>query len=652
MNMKILRKFAYLYWILTPAYRRAEDDGHWEGGSQKSAIGSPFKKCRVMKKTYSILFLCILFLNTVTAFADQYCVSHRNFFTPKYPKGFTHFNYANPLALKGGEIALTARQNGFDTFNPFILKGTPPEGIELLHATLMTVPLDDPTVAYPYVAESIHIASDKKSVVFNLNKNAVFHDGSPVTSKDVVFTFDLLKKHGLPHHIMALGDVARVTRLGQYQVKFTFKKPSTLLPFLIAKLPVLSKVFYLAYPFDETTLVPPLGSGPYEIDAFRVGEFIAYKRVRQWWGSALPSASGQYNFDKVIYRYFKTRDAVVAALARNVVDYNWEWGIARWLKDYNFPAVQAKKVIKIDAKKPYPHGLNAIFLNTRKPHLQDRRVRKALNLLFNFEWLNHTVFFDHYTRNKSIYMDTGFGAEGKPSAEEVALLKTYKASIYPPEAAFLEFIPPLNSKGGVMRVHFEEALALLESAGWRIQKDVLTHPVMGAFRLEFLFSSPVHEKQYQEYFSTLKRFGIEVHAQSVDPAAFMARVKNFDYDAVLYFMPSFHVPGLEQEAMWSSQSAPVSGSLNLAGVKNELVDDLIDKILQAASLPQLHVYASLLDRVLSWGYYIIPMWAPSLIHVAYWDKFSFVPVVENILYPHAWWTKSSCKNSGKNSGNS
>ncbi|MCX7124128.1 MAG: ABC transporter substrate-binding protein, partial [Gammaproteobacteria bacterium] len=361
--------------------------------------------------------------------------------------------------------------------------------------------------------------------------------------------------------------------------------------------------------------------------------------VRQWWGRALPSACGQYNFDKVMYRYFKNKDAIVAALARNLVDYNWEWGIARWLNDYNFPAVTLGKVVKKDVKKPYPHGLNAIFLNTRKPHLQDRRVRKALNLLFNFEWLNHTVFFEHYGRNKSIYMDTGFGAEGVPSEKEKKYFKNYEADSYPPEASVLEFTPTINSQGGIMRCHFEEALMLLESAGWRIKEGVLTHPVMGPFRLQFLFSNPVYEKQYQEYFLTLKRFGIDVHAQSMDSTAFMARVKNFDYDAVLYFMPSFHVPGLEQENMWGSQAAGTSGSFNLAGVKNVVVDDLVQKIMGATTRAYLHFYSGLLDRILNWGYYIIPMWNPPLIHVAYWNKFSFIPAAENILYPHAWWMK-------------
>jgi len=595
-----------------------------------------------MKKIYYTLYLCAALMAGFKASADQYFVSHRHFFTPKYPQGFTHFSYANPVAPKGGEIALASRQSNFDTFNPYILKGTPPDGIELLHATLMTVPLDDPNVAYPYVADSLHISKDQTSVIFNLNKTATFHDGSSITSKDVVFTFDLLKKHGLPQYSLALAEVLSVKRIDRHTVQFTFRKSSKLLPFLIAKLPVLSKDFYLSYPFHESTLLPPLGSGPYEIDAFRPGEFISYKRVRQWWARGLPSAQGQYNFDKVTYRYFKTKDSVVAALARNLVDYNWEWGIGRWLKEYNFPAIQAGNVIKKSIKKPYPHGLNAIFLNTRKPHLQDRRVRKALNILFNFEWLNHTLFFDHYVRNKSLYMDTGFGAEGAPSAEEVSMLKTYDPALYPPETSVLKFKPSRNSPGGVLRIHFEEALNLLQSAGWRIQNGVLSHPVMGPFRLQFLFSSPIYEKQYQEYFTTLKRFGIEVKTQAIDPTAFMARVKNFDYDAVLYFMPNFHVPGLEQKNMWGSGAANLPGSLNLSGIKNPVVDDLVAKIIETDSLSKMHIYTALLDRILNWGYTIIPLWAPPLIHVAYWDKFAFVPMAENILYPHTWWMKP-CK---------
>lgn len=576
--------------------------------------------------------------------AHEHYVASRGFFTPKYDKDFKHFSYAHPLAHKGGAIALAARGSFFDSFNAHILKGTAPEGVELLHATLMTPALDDPNVVYPYVAESIYVSSDHRYVIFKLNKQAVFNDGSALTSKDVVFSFQLLQKHGAPQYAMPYKGVLSVIRIDPHTVKFEFKEPSRLLPFILAKMPIFSKEFYRSYDFNESSLVPPLGSGPYEIDSFRPGEFITYKRVRNWWGRSLPVNVGQYNFDKVTYRYFKNKDVIVEALARNLVDYHWEWSISRWLHQYDFPAIQSGKVVKKDFKKPYPHGLNAFFINTRRPHLRDRRVRKALNLLFNFEWFNHKICYDHYERNQSIHMDTGYGAKGTPSEEELALLQTYDKSLYPPEAALLPFKAPENSPGGLLRIHFEEALTLLQSAGWRMEKGVLNHPVMGRFRLKMLFPHPSYEKQYQEYFTTLQRFGIEVEPQSVDTSAYMARVHNFDYDVVLHFNPPFHVPGKEQENMWTTKAADTFGSFNLAGVKNFMVDDLVEKIVETESLSQLELYASLLDRVISWGYYMIPMWAPSLVHVAYWDKFQFVPTAENenVLYPHAWWSKPGC----------
>lgn len=593
-----------------------------------------------MKK--KLLWLIGLLFCTQSLMASQYFVSHRNFFKPKYSKSFNHFSYVHPTAPKGGQMTLAARGSTFDTLNPYILKGIPPEGIDLLHATLMKVPLDDPNVAYPYLADSLHIASDHSYVIFRLRKDATFHDGSAITSKDVVYTFELLRKYGAPQYALALEGIATVSRIDKRSVKFSFKKPSTLLPFLIARMPVLSKDFYRSYPFQESTLLPPVGSGPYEVEAFKPGDFIRYKRVREWWGRAIPANRGQYNLDSLTYRYFKAKDTVVEALARNLVDYNWEWSIARWLHRYNFPAVQEGTVVKKEFKKSHPHGLNALFLNTRKAHLKDRRVRKALNLLFNFEWLNHQVFFDRYQRNKSIYMNTGFGAKGRPSKEEVAVLKSYEKSLYPPEARVLAFNPPENSPGGVLRIHFEEALALFQSAGWHIQNGVLQHPKLGVFKLNFLFSHPSYEKQYQEYFSTLRRFGIQIHAQAVDSTTFMARLKVFDYDAVVYFMPSFYVPGREQTNMWNSRSARIKGSLNLSGIQNPMVDDLIQKLLKAPTLSKLQLHASLLDRVLSWGYYMIPMWAPHKVHVAYVDKFGFPPRSENMLSPHAWWIKPSC----------
>lgn len=595
-----------------------------------------------MRYCCHILIGILFLLGSFSSSAQRYSISHGEFFTPKYPKNFTHFSYANPLAQKGGSITLTAREASFDTFNPYIVKGTPPEGIDLLHGTLMKSSLDDPNVAYPYIAESFYISPDHLSVVFNLNKEAKFHDGSAITSKDVVFTVDLLKAEGSPKYALILQDVAAVKRIDKHTVQFTFKKPSKLLPFFLAKLPVLSKEFYKSYSFNTTSLVPPVGSGPYEIDTFRAGDFITYKRVREWWGRTLPSNAGHYNFDKVTYRFFKTKDTIVEALARNVIDHHWEWSISRWMHQYNFPALVRGDVIKKDIKKPYPDGLNAFFINSRQPHLKDRRIRKALNLLFNFEWLNHHVYYDHYTRNRSIYMNTGFGAEGAPSDKEKEIFSLYDKSLYAPEAALLKFKAPKNSPSGVLRMHFEEALSLFQSAGWFIKDGILQHPVLGHFKLRFLFSHPSYEKQYQEYFTTLKRFGIEPIAQSVDTTTFVTHVKDFNYDIVLYFVPHISVPGAEQENLWTSKVANTKGSLNLSGVKNSMVDDLVQKVVSAESLEQMKLYTAVLDRVISWGYYMIPMWAPELIHVAYWNKFAFVPMAENILYPHTWWAESSC----------
>lgn len=596
---------------------------------------------------YCLRLLVGLFLFTTTpSIAQQYAVNHGGFFTPKYPKEFTHFSYANPLAPKGGAIVLTARETRFDTFNPYTLKGTAPDGIDLLHGTLMQPSLDDPNVAYPYIAESLYISKDLTSVVFKLNKNATFHDGSSITSKDVVFTMDLLKQQGSPKYALILEDVLSVTRVDKHTVKFVFKKPSKTLPFFIATLPILSKDFYRSYPFTEASLLPPIGSGPYEIATFRSGEVVSYKRVRDWWARGLPCNTGLYNFDTVTYRFFKTKDTIVEALARNMIDYYWEWSISRWLHSYNFPAVEKGDVLKKDMKKPYPNGLNALFINTRRAHLTDRRVRKALNLLFNFEWMNHRLYYNHYKRNQSIYMDTGFGAVGAPSDQEKEICSRYDKGLYPPEAAVLPFKAPENSPSGVLRVHFEEALALFQSAGWSIQNGVMQHPAFGPFKLRFLFSNPVYEKQYQEYFTTLQRFGIEVVTQSVDTTTFMARVKDFDYDVVTYFIPHISVPGIEQENIWSSVAADTKGSHNLSGIKNPMVDDLVQKIISAESLSQMKLYTSILDRVINWGYYIIPMWAPDMIHVAYWNKFEFIPMAENILYPHAWWTKPSRENGG------
>lgn len=577
---------------------------------------------------------------SIHAFSHDYYVSHGRFFHPKYSKDFSHFSWANPLAPKGGKITLVAREGNFDSFNPYILKGTPPAGMELLHVSLMRTTPDDSNVAYPYLAESVYVSDDEKSVLFKLREDATFHDGSSITSKDVVFTFDLLKRFGAPRYAIPLEAVKSVVRVDRYTVQFTFTTPSRLLPFILAQLPILSKDFYRSYSFQETNLVPPLGSGPYAIDSFRPGSFISYRRIRDWWGRAIPSVQGQYNFDKVTYRYFESFETIARALAQHKVDHYQQPAISRWLQDSHFSlAPKGGAVIKKDIKNPSSQGLSALFINTRQPFLKDRRIRKALNLLFNFEGLNHQSFSNHCKRNKSIYMDTGFSAEGRPSKQEMALLSGYDKSLYAPEALRNEFHPPVHSTAGVLRLHFEEAVRLVQSAGWVLQKGSLIHPQFGAFKLRFLFSSASEEKQFQDYFATLKQFGVEVRSEILGPTPFLVRVKNFDYDIVMFSIPSFSTPGLEQKNLWTSQAAVLPGSFNLAGIQNHLVDDLVDKIIHAKTLEQLHLYTSLLDRVISWGYYMIPLWNSPLIHVAYRDKFSFIPAAENLSSPYAWWKK-------------
>lgn len=558
---------------------------------------------------------------------------------PQYTHDFSCFSYANPNAPKGGNINLyTSRQ--FDSFNPFIIKGVSPEGMsDLVFARLMKTPLDNGVVAYPYAAQKVEVAKDHKSVVFYLNPTAKFQDGSSITSQDVKFSFEALKNESTPIYQSWYKGVQEAKILSEHSIRFVFKVSSRDLPFLLGKLPILSKAHYEKYKFSEGKK-PPLASGPYKIKSFTKGGDIVYERVKKWWGENLPVNRGHYNFDTIRYVYFATAVVGFEAFKKGNIDWWKEDRIANWMENYNFPAVEEGRVLQKEFKKPIPHGLNAFFINTRRSHLSDWKVRRALNLLFNFEWLNQAKFYKVYTRNKSIFMGTKFGAAGPLRKEQVAFLKKYDKALLPPDIfTKTNFLIKGDSKG-LPRASKDEAMRLLKEAGWTLKDGKLRHKRQKeAFSLDIVLASAGQRKLVENFVKNLGDVGISAHVFVLPLSAYYERFNDFDFDLILNYHPPVYIPGIEQQDFWSSDEVMVPGTLNLAGVENRVVDDLVKKIVGSTTISKLKIYTSLLDRVISAQYYLIPGWVPEKNYISFWNKFESLNKAASCFSVDTWWKR-------------
>ncbi len=566
-------------------------------------------------------------------------VCTRGMGVPKYKKGFACFNYANSKAPKKGIVNLyTSRQ--FDSFNPFIIKGVAPEGMpDLVFARLMKAPLDNGEVAYPYVAEKVKISPDYRSVTFYLNKTAKFQDGSPITAQDVKFSFEVLKKKGVPIYRAWYKGVKGTKTINDSTICFVFEAPSRDLSFLLGKLPILSRAHYQKYNFSEGKQ-PPLGSGPYKIKSTTKGGDIIYERVKNWWGENLPVNKGHYNFDIIKYVHFATSTVGFESFKKGEIDWWREDRISNWMENYDFPSIEEGLVLQKTFKKPVPHGLNAFFINTRRSHLSDWRVRKALNLLFNFEWLNQAKFHGVYIRNTSIFMNTEFGAKGPITSDQVSFLNSYPKTLLPPEIFTKTNFETTNTVDGVGRQNLEEAMKLLKQAGWTLKKDKLRHPKQKEpFSLDIVLYAAGQRKLVENFAKNLEGVGITPHVLVLPLSAYYERFNEFDFDVILNYHPPVFIPGIEQEDFWGSQEAMTPGTLNLSGVEDKVVDGLVKKILESKTIPRLKTYTSLLDRVINAQYYLIPGWVPKDNYVAFSQELKCLGKDASFYEIDTWWKK-------------
>lgn len=579
---------------------------------------------------------------------------YAQFETLKYDADFTHFDWVNPAAPKGGTVRLMG-YGSFDTLNPYTLKGVSPiatadfasYGISELNEPLMVgsglydPSGDEPASAYGLIAESVQYNDSRSWVVFNLRKEAHFHDGTAITAKDVAFSYRTLLKQGHPQYRTYLQEVARVDILNSHRIRFVFKRADNpLLILRIGDLPVLPEHYWRDKDFSQTTFVPPLGSGPYKITSVKPGRSLVFERVKDWWGADLAVNRGKYNFDKVLVDFYRDKDVSFEAFKVGSFDFYIEHQAKNWATNYRFPAIAKGKVIRAEIAHKIPTQTQALFINTRRTEFKNSATREALTLLFDFEWANRTLFYNAYQRAESYYPNSDFSARSIPKGKEWLLLSKWREKL--PLELFLQPFSLQTTEGrGIPRETLRKALGLLTQAGWKNTAKGLVNQRGEQFKLEILLVNPRLERILQSYVNTLNRVGIAASMRTVDRAQYKQRLDHFDFDLTLLTLPQTLSPGLEQWQYFHSSQATVKGSKNYAGINSPVIDDLLEQLLSAKTYREQRTAARALDRALLWNYYSIPNWYINHHRIAYQNRFEFVNVPPYTLGLRSWWLKPS-----------
>nr|MBO2511642.1 hypothetical protein [Gammaproteobacteria bacterium] len=559
---------------------------------------------------------------------------------PKYPANFPHFEFVNPDAPKGGTLRL-ADYGGFDSLNPFISKGNVERRIGLIYDSLTFHSLDEPFTEYGLLAEKIERASDNSYVRFYLRPEARFHDGQPVTAEDVKFTFETLIQHGDPMYRNYYADVAEVVVEDPLKVRFDFKHTENReLPLILGQLQILPKHWWEGRDFTRTSLEPPLGSGPYRVAKLESGRSIRYERVKDWWAKDLPVARGQYNFDAIVIDYYRDMSVALEGFKGGQFDVNLEYSAKDWATGYESEALRDGRIIKEAIPNHNPVGMQGFVFNLRRPVFQDRRVREALGLLFDFEWSNKQLFFGAYKRTSSFFENSEMAAHQLPDADELKILEPLREQL-PPEVFTEVYRPPVTRGDGIIRDQQRRAYQLLQEAGYRIENDRMVGPDGQPLSFEFMLHQTNLERILLPYKRNLSELGIDMQIRRVDTSQFINRMRNRDFDMTSAIWGQSNSPGNEQREFWHSSSADNPGSRNLIGLRDPAIDKLVEGLIRADSRKSLVAHARALDRALQWGFYVIPNYYVDTWRVAYWNKFG--RPAKTPLYDYGlmtWWLKS------------
>jgi len=564
----------------------------------------------------------------------------------KYPLDFKHFDYVNPNAPKGGvfsHIGATRAFNQnfltFNSLNSFILKGDGAQGMELTFASLMARAEDEPDAQYGLAARAVQISPDGLTYHFLMRPGITFHDGSPLTAHDVAFSLKILKDKGHPIAQQLLRDFvgADAPDDATVVVRFAARRARDV-PLFVAALPIFSRSYYAARRFDETTLEVPIGSGPYKVGGFEPGRHIEYERVKEWWGADLPVARGQNNFDIVRYEYYRDREVAFEGFTARSYLFREEFTSRTWATRYDFPAIREGHVKRDVIPDDTPSGAQGWFFNTRREKLQNKRLREAFIDAFDFEWTNKKIMYGSYERTHSVFQNSDMMAVGKPSADELALLESFRGKV--PDEVFGEpFVPPVSDGSGQDRALLRKASALLQEAGFVI-KDGKRVTLQGEpIIVEFLIDEPSFQPHHMPFIKNLGMLGIEATLRVVDPVQYRKRVDDFDFDLTIQRFAFSSTPGDSLRSYFSSQAAAMKGSQNLAGISDPVIDALIDKIIAADGRTSLTTACRVLDRVIRTGRYWVPHWYKASHWLAYWDVFGRPAAKPRYArgIPETWW---------------
>ena len=569
----------------------------------------------------------------------------------KYPAGFAHFDYVNPSAPKGGEIVLVppTRQSNFDKYNPFTLKGNAPPALSgLLFDTLLTGTMDEPTTAYGLLARDIQVASDKKSVTFELHPQARFHNGEPVLAADVKFSFErLTSKEAAPQYRTYFSEVKAAVIENERRIRFDFVRPSSELPLIVGSLPVFSRAWgrtaHGHKPLDQLVTDIPIGSGPYKIGPVQFGKDITYVRDPNYWARDLNVRRGLYNFDRITYKIYKDSTAQLEAFKAGEFDYIQAFIAREWARAYTGRQFERGEIVKAELPHRNAGDFQGFLFNTRRAKFQDVRVRQAIGLAMDYEWMNRQLFYNAYTRVRGFFVGSDFEAKGRPGSDELALLEPLRDKL--PKAVLDEEVPlpPTTSldpdSGHTLRDHLRQARDLLKAAGWTIQDGKLRNAKGEVFRIEFLDNSGSMGRVVTPYAKNLEKLGFEVQYKVIDFALLQKRMDVFDFDIISNRNVGSEAPGTELLERFGSKAADTEGSGNVIGIKHPAVDALLDKAVSAQTRPQLVAALRALDRVLRHGHYVVPHWYGAVHRVA-WRASKFgKPAVMPLYYqPEAWVT--------------
>ncbi len=561
----------------------------------------------------------------------------------KYPADFKHFDYASDEAGKGGTLVLHDL-GSFDKMNPYTLKGSAPAGLDnLVFETLAVASLDEPFAGYGLIAKDIEVSADRLSVTYTLDPEARFSDGSPITPDDIKFSLNTLKSdQAHPFYQAYLQDIKGADILDDRRIRFNFARVNRELHMIASQLPVFSRKFYAEHPFDDPGMVAPVGSGPYVVADIKPGKSITYKRNHEYWAKDHPTRKGMFNFDTITYKYFRDQIISVEAFKAREFDFMMINIAKQWMRDLTGPKFDSQQILKEYLPHRNNQGMQGFVFNLRNPLFQDKNVRKALGLAFDFEWANNKLFFKQYTRSSSYFNNSNLAATGLPQGLELEYLQPFKAQL-PPEIFTKPLTPFSTVPPDSLRGNLRKAKKLLADAGWTVKNGRLENQQGQPLEFEILLVSPSFERVMAGYVNNLKKLGVKATYRTIDPALYIGRLNRFDFEMTVHVFGQSQSPGNEQRDFWHSTSADRSGSRNLIGIKDQAVDQLVDKIIYAKTQEELAAACKALDRVLWYGYYVVPNWYLSRHRITFWNVFNrpeTLPLYYNPLQElMTWWMK-------------